>query len=174
MISDRPLTPHFSLYELTKTNNAALQERNRDLLPDQIEKLTDLAKFAENLRAICGGGPLRIHSGYRSPDLNGATHGSSSTSQHPRCEAIDFDVPGQTIEQSFGTLLMAARTGKLKFGQLIIEEAKRDYGVAQWVHASVIGTLDPEKVGEVMRMQAGPDGEPHYQFVCKLQFSEVA
>lgn len=175
------LTPHFSLDELTVTNNAALQAKNRILTGEQVAKLEQLAQHCERMRDICGGLPLRVHSGYRSPDLNDATHGSSSTSQHPRCEAVDFDVPGQTLEDSFNHLLEAARAGKFQFGQLIIEEADRGYkdpdgqeSIARWVHCSVIGTLDPAKVGQVMKMQAGEDGKPHYVLIDQIKFAPEA
>lgn len=170
MIPDQKLTEHFSLYELTVTSNLALQEKNRELSTEQVQKLVALAHHCENLRRICGDGPLRIHSGYRSPDLNGATKGASSTSQHPKCEAVDFDVPGKTIQQAFDAIYAAAKDGKIRFGQLIIERANRGYATVEWVHCSVPGTLDPAKIGQVMKMEAGEDGVPHYVMVDKLDF----
>ncbi|MDE2019154.1 MAG: DUF882 domain-containing protein [Patescibacteria group bacterium] len=170
MLPDQKLSEHFSLYELTATSNAALQAANRDLTPEQLGKLCALAALCEELRAICGNTPMRVHSGYRSPALNGNTAGSSSTSQHPRCEAVDFDIPGQTLQESFDLIRAAARAGKIKFGQLIIERAERSYGIAEWVHCSVIGTLDPLKVGMVMEMQM-VDGKPHYILVEKFNFA---
>lgn len=167
---NQQLRPHFSLYELTVTTNADLQEQNRTLDDDQMGKLNVLAQFAEGLRHLCGDVPLRVHSGYRCAGVNGATLGASSTSQHPKCEALDFDVPGQTIEQTFQTLYQAAKDGKLCFGQLIIEEADRDYGVAKWVHCSVIGTLNPDHVGQVLRAAAGPDGKFAYTLIERLDF----
>ena len=98
--SNVKLSFHFSLFELTFTSNESLQEKNRTLSDMQLMKLTDLANHCELIRGICGG-PVNIHSGYRSPDLNGATAGSSSTSQHPRCEAVDFDVEYQNVQDSF-------------------------------------------------------------------------
>lgn len=175
---DQKLSDHFGLFELTITSNAALQDANRDLTDDQVAKLKALADHCEAMRALCGGTALRVHSGYRSPALNGATLGSSSTSQHPRCEAVDLDVPGQTIEDTFNTLLTAARAGNFKFGQLIIEEADRGYKdengqevVARWVHCSVIGTLDTAKVGQVLKMQAGPNGKPVYTLIDQIKFA---
>lgn len=167
---DQQLTPHFSLNELTVTSNTALQAQNRTLDDDQMVKLKALAQFAEGIRHLCGDVPMNVHSGYRCAAVNGATLGSSSTSQHPRCEAIDFDIPGQTIEQTFNLLLQSAKDHKLCFGQLIIEQAQRSYGVTEWVHCSVVGTLDPEKVGTVYRAVAGPDGKFVYTFVAKLDF----
>ena len=168
------LSDHFSLYELTVTSNAALQEANRDITDDQVVKLKALAAHGEAIRAICGGGPIIVHSGYRSPALNGATVGASGTSQHPRCEAIDFHVVGQDLATTFDLLLVAARAGKFRFGQLILESADRGYASVAWIHCSVIGTLDQAKVGQVLRMQAGLDGKQHYLLVAKLNLEAGA
>lgn len=170
---DRNLSPHFSLYELTVTSNADLQAANRELTAEQLIKLQHLADHCEKIRELVGR-PVKIHSGFRSDALNGATIGSSSTSQHPRCEAVDLDVPGQTVLETFELLLAAAKAGKFAFGQLIIESARRPYGAVEWLHCSVIGTLDRAKVGQVMRMIADDSGKPHYELVCKLEFKEAA
>lgn len=181
MIADMKLSTHFSLYELTATSQAALQDKNREVTMAQVQKLGALALQAEAIREICGGRPLRVHSGYRSEDLNAATHGSAAHSQHPRCEAIDFDVSGQPLDDTFAELLRAAREGRFHFGQLILEEADRGYkdadgreSIARWVHCSVIGTLDRAKVGQAMKMVAGADGKPHYELIDKLDFKEAA
>lgn len=171
--ADEMLSLYFSLYELTVTSNPLLQGSNRILTKQQIAKLKVLAQHADTIRAICGGLPVRIHSGYRSDKLNSATIGSSSTSQHPRCEAIDLDVKGQTIEDTFRRLLLAAKAGKFKFGQLILERAERSYGSAAWIHCSVVGTLSPEKIGQVMKMEAGPDGHSRYTLIDHLKFPEL-
>lgn len=167
---NQQLTPHFSLYELTITNNAALQKENRILDSQQILKIKSLAQFGEGIRHLCGDLPMRVHSGYRCAAVNGATIGSSNTSQHPLCEAIDFDIYRQSTDQTFGLLLKAAKNGKFCFGQLIIEAAKRDYGVTQWVHCSMIGTLDKSKVGQAMRAFACIDGKFAYSLVDKIDF----
>ena len=168
---DVKLSDHFSLFELTSTSEAKLQAANRLLSNNQMKKMKELAAHCEIIREICGG-PVVIHSGYRSILLNGVTKGSSSTSQHPKCEAVDFHVSGQTVEETFEKLLAAARQQKFKFGQLIIERADRGFATVQWVHCSVIGTLDPNKVGQVMKMVAGLDGAPHYISIDHLKFSE--
>lgn len=155
------LTPNFSADELTITSNPELQDMNRTLTAEQVGKLLALAMHCENIRSICGGMPVRIHSGYRCETLNGKTSGSSSTSQHPKCEAVDFDIPAQIIDVSFNILWEAAKAGKFKFGQLIVEEAERDYMVVKWIHCSVVGSLDPSKVGQVMRMTM-ENGQPKY------------
>lgn len=164
---DLQLTDHFSLFELTVTLNAALRERNRRISDAQLQKLTRLARHGEGIRAICGA-PVIVHSGYRCPELNGQTAGASSTSQHPRCEALDFHISGQDVEETFMRLRAEAAAGRWAFGQLIIEEAKRDYGIARWIHASVVGTLDPSKVGQVLRMASG-----EYHLVERIKFQPL-
>lgn len=173
MTPDMKLSPHFSLYELTTTSNEALQSKNRELTLDQVQKLLALAQHCEMIRSICGAA-VKIHSGYRSEALNGATHGSSSTSQHPRCEAVDLDVPGQDLGETFRLLHEAARAGRFRFGQLILESAARPYGAVSWVHCSLAGTLDPAKVGQVMHMVAGEDGKQHYALIEKMDFPKEA
>lgn len=172
MTVDTKLSEHFSLYELTVTSNDKLQAANRDLTADQCQKLGFLALHAEAIREICGGLPVRIHSGYRADALNAATHGASSTSQHPKCEALDFDVAGQPLDDTFRMLLDAARAGKFRFGQLILEQADRGYkdpdgreSIARWVHCSVVGSLPGAKVGQAMKMVAGADGKQHYELI---------
>lgn len=169
---DRLLSDHFGLFELTKTSNADLQSMNRSLSDMQVQKLTKLARHAEAIREICGAAVL-VHSGYRSAALNGATLGSSDTSQHTRCEALDFDVIGQSVDDSFTKLYNSAKAGRFQFGQLILEEANRGYVLSRWVHCSIIGSLDPAKVGQAMKMTAGPDGVPHYALVEQLKFEKL-
>lgn len=171
-MDDYRLSPHFTFFELTVTNNADLQARNRIVLPGDEGKPEALAEFLDGPRAICGG-PLRIHSGYRCPELNGATVGSAKTSQHMKWEAGDLDEPGIPTEYTFHKLLEAARAGKLRFGQLILEQAVRDYGVSKWVHVSMVGTLDPSKVGQVMTMQCGTDGKLHYTLIETIKQAEA-
>lgn len=162
------LSEHFSLGELTVTSNAALQGVNRLLSDTQLQKLTKLARHAEGIRRICGL-PVRIHSGFRSLALNGATAGSSKTSQHPKCEAIDFDIIGMSLEDAFTKLRAEAAAGRFVFGQLILECAQRDYGTSRWLHCSVIGTMDQSKVGQVLTM-VEKDGIYVYELVEQIKF----
>lgn len=177
---DQQLSPHFSFYELTKTSNFEMQESNRDVTDDEFRNIGLLAQFAEGIRHICGDRPLNIHSGRRSLAVNSATRGASDTSQHLRCEAIDFDVAGLTIQETFDMLLQAARDKKFCFGQLIIEECDRGYknadgteSIGRWVHASVVGTLDPAKVGEAERADWSETEQRFiYTLVDRIKFEE--
>lgn len=143
---DEQLTPNFTLFELTKTNNKDWKEKNRDLSDEQVGKIKTLAGFMELIRALLNA-PVNVHSGYRCPGLNGATIGSSQTSQHPLCEACDFDAEGQTPEQSFD--ILSKYVPFLKIGQMILETR---LGVP-WIHISMAGNRPIEKQGQVFKIR---------------------
>lgn len=164
---DRKLSDNFSLFEMTVTSKSGMQEENRTISDAQLQKLIKLARLAEGVRTICGG-PVRIHSAYRSSALNGMTAGASVTSQHTKCEAFDFDVVGQSLDETFAKLRAEAACGRLYFGQLIRESANRGYAAAEWVHVSTAGTLDPIKIGQVMRMKDGA-----YELLEKIDFPHL-
>lgn len=168
---DAQLTANFRLFELTRAADPALQDLNRDLADDQMAKLLALAYHCENIRHLRGDRPMRVHSGYRTVAVNAATQGSSPTSQHPKCEAVDFDIPGEGPEDTFLALYGHAREGRLRFGQLIFEAAPRDYGVVQWIHCSLVGTLNPAHVGQVLRANWNKEeGKFDYELVAQLKF----
>jgi len=170
--ADRKLTDHFSLFETTVTNNASLQQKNRLLSPNQVEALTEACRLAEAVREAIGG-PVDCHSAYRCPELNGATPGAAKKSQHMLCQAMDLSPAGPdteaTIQAAFDKILAAAKAGKFKFGQLIIESANRSYGKALWIHISLGAPWrDPSRCGEVMKMVAAADGTPEYTMLEKV------
>jgi len=175
--ADEKLSEHFSLYELTVTNNAALQGKNRILTDEQVEKLRKVASLLEIARAILGTG-VDAHSGYRCPELNGVTPGSASKSQHMVCEAADMSPAGPdteaSIEAAFAKLLEAAKAGKFQFGQLIIESAKRDYGRVFWIHISLGRPYRSQgRCGEVMRAAPDASGKMVYTKIEQIP-QEVA
>ena len=159
----KKLSEHFSLFELTSTDCKELQAKNRELTIDQIAKLALVADLAEQVRALLAC-MLHVHSGYRCPDLNKAV-GSSSRSQHMLCEALDFDRYGAhyteaTLQQDFATIVAAAKAGKFKFGQLIMESAKRytkaGQEVSMWLHISLGAPWRPaERSGQLLSMKDG-------------------
>lgn len=70
--------------------------------------------------------PIIVTSGYRSPALNKAI-GGSTTSQHMKAEAADFNVPGMTARELVD-FIVKHHPG---FDQMIEE-------FGQWVHVSVV------------------------------------
>lgn len=100
--------------------------------PNEIESLRQLTvNILQPLRDYFGK-PLIITSGYRSPLVNAAI-GGSSTSQHTKGEAADFNIDGVSNE----AIVQAAKDLKLPFDQIIDEKLYRSSGrLSQWVHVS--------------------------------------
>jgi len=116
------LTEHFTLEELTITNH-----REYDNTPnaDQINNLTRVAELLEQVKALLGGKPVMVNSGYRSPQVNLAV-GSKPTSQHCLGCAADIRVPGMTPDE----VVQAIRASDIQYDQLIRE-------FDSWTHISV-------------------------------------
>ncbi len=158
MNKDRQLSPHFSLFDLTRTDHADLQEENRHVTNDQEIKLGELANLLETCRTILGC-DLDVHSGYRHLELNKRV-GGSDRSQHLKCEAVDFSPVGPDTEESctaaWQKLATASRLGALKFGQLIVENQAGREGRSFWVHISMGAPYRAkERCGEVLSMKDG-------------------
>ena len=111
------LTEHFTCEELTKTDVAELQAKNRRQAETLKGKLIRLAEWAETLRAVIKA-PMIITSGYRCRYLNTRVGGACG-SQHVKAEAIDFRPVGIEPEQAFK---MLAASHAVSFGQLILEK----------------------------------------------------
>ena len=119
------MTEHFSLDELTASQEATRHNINNTPSAKVVENLRMLAALLEQVRELLGGNSIRISSGYRSLALNRHI-GSSHTSAHIFGYAADFTCP------AFGTPLEVAKKiaeSNLKFDQLICENNA-------WVHIS--------------------------------------
>jgi len=116
------LTEHFTLEELTITNH---REYDNTPNPDQINNLTRVAELLEQVKALLGGKPVMVNSGYRSPQVNLAV-GSKPTSQHCLGCAADIRVPGMTPDQ----VVQAIKASEIPYDQLIRE-------FDSWTHISV-------------------------------------
>ena len=129
------LSEHFDLGEFTASQEATRHGINNKPSEKVVENLRMLAALLEQVRALLGGGAIRISSGYRSLALNRHI-GSSDTSAHIRGWAADFTCP------SFGSPITVAKEiaeSNLKFDQLICE------GNA-WIHIS----CDPQNRRQVL------------------------
>ena len=84
------ISPHISYAEATASSTAKSRGISNDPNPDQLAAMKQLAeKVFEPVRTHFNV-PIRINSFFRSPDLNKAI-GGSTTSQHCKGEAMDID-----------------------------------------------------------------------------------
>lgn len=130
------LSPHFLLAELTASNKAASLRIDNTPTADALRRLQGTAEMLERIRATVGQ-PIIVTSGYRSPLLNRAVGGVTS-SDHTTGQAADI------VSPAFGTpyqlaRLLAPLVSTLGIGQLILEGVKGK----QWVHVS---TRIPDKI----------------------------
>ena len=140
------LTPHFTLEEMCLTEVRQLQQANRNLAAGFRSQLTETAKLLEQVRTVCGGHPLVVHSGFRCAALNRHIDGSPS-SQHMKGEAADFHIVGVDLTDCFNVL----KTAGITFGQMILEDGDGD-GTPSWIHISLGAPWrDPARCGEVLK-----------------------
>ena len=132
------LSPNFTLGELTKSGSHP--EVYNIPSHEAIANLTNLTKWLEVLRkrynAKYGVGeePIRINSGYRSPQLNKKI-GGVATSNHLTGCAVDIRVLGMEQLIRYATILLDyADESKQDFDELLIERNR--YG-AIWLHFAV-------------------------------------
>lgn len=122
------LTDHFSLEELCITQTGL---PNQPDLTTRQQLFTLCRLILEPIRAVFG--PVFIHDGYRSPEVNERV-GGVATSQHCVGEAADFDCgPLQNLTDVFLWII-----DHLQFGQVILESKEHSDGtVAHWIHVSL-------------------------------------
>lgn len=161
MNPDDKLTDHFTFGELTVTSHLGLQEENRREAQAFLPALQATAALLERLRAYLGA-PIRVHSGFRCPALNGALAGSAPKSQHMLGQAADFTCPDKFQEDDHGNAgLYAAvrdfmKTRNAAFGQLIDEGCPRAYPSDVWCHLSLGAPWrDPLRCGQLLKMRDG-------------------
>ena len=129
------LTKNFTLSEFTKSNTALRLGINNEPTKEGVIKLGLLAAFLQRIRDCIG--PLRITSGYRSPQLSEAI-GSSSNSQHCRYEAVDLQFVKRNNMDNI-QIYKAIIDLDLDYDQCILEFGKNtEYvdGEPAWIHLS--------------------------------------
>ena len=123
------LTANFTLAEFEKS-----QAATRLGIPNSVpeDKILSLQALAENVLQPVRDhfGPVIITSGYRSPELNEAI-GGSSTSQHSQAEAADFEVIGVSNKEVAHWI-----ADNCLFDQLILEFYTPGDPNSGWVHCS--------------------------------------
>ena len=136
--SGAKLSPHFTLGEMTKSSSHP--EVYNIPSHEAIANLKRVCGWLEVLRKRynekygVGEEPVRINSGYRSPQLNKAIHGNANSNHMTGC-ACDIRVSGMEQALRYAVILLDyADESKQEFDELLIE--KNRYG-AIWVHFAV-------------------------------------
>ena len=136
MLFNKMISKHISykegVYSITATRRGIDNTPNND----QLLKMVSVAEEVfEPLRAYVGG-PIKINSFFRCPELNTAI-GGSSKSQHCKGQAIDID-------DTFGRMTNAEMYNfikdNLEFDQIIWEFG--DDNNPDWVHVSYVSPED--------------------------------
>jgi len=127
---DQKLSDNFTFGEMTRTGQTALQDKNRLEAEAVLPALEALCKtLLQPVRNRFGA--IKVHSCFRGPAVNSAVGGSKS-SQHMVGQAVDFSVPGKTLEEVFAWIV---KESGLKYGQVILEG--REPGKPTWIHLSL-------------------------------------
>jgi zinc D-Ala-D-Ala carboxypeptidase len=116
------ISEHFTLEELSFSETAARLGLNNTPGPIAVTNLGLVAAVMEEIRTLLGDRPIPVHSGYRSPQVNKAV-GGTTTSAHCLGLACDF------VCTEFGPsydVALAIQQSDIEYDQLILE-----YG---WVH----------------------------------------
>ena len=133
---EEKISKHISLREGVYSTTALRLGLNNDPSDDHLQNMKLLSeKIFEPLRMYVGG-PIRINSFYRGPELNKAI-GGSRKSQHCQGQAMDID-------DTFGVMSNSAMFNWIKnhedFDQLIWEFG--DDNNPDWVHVSYVNPGD--------------------------------
>ena len=123
------LSKNFSLQELTKSDTAIRKSIDNTPNTEVLSNLTTLCDMV--LQKVRNShGVVTVTSGYRSPELNRAI-GGSTTSDHCKGCAVDFEVPGLDNKQLAKWII-----DNLTFKQLILEFYEDGQPNSGWVHCS--------------------------------------
>jgi hypothetical protein len=134
------LSEHFSLGEFTKSGSHP--EVYNIPSHEAIANLKRLCTWLEVLR-LRAGNPIRINSGYRSPQLNKKIGGAAKSNHLTGC-AVDIRVENMEQLLRYAVILLDyADESKQEFDELLIE--KNRYG-AIWLHFAVRPSGNRRKV----------------------------
>ena len=125
------LSEHFSLGEFTKSGSHP--EVYNVPSHEAIANLKRLCTWLEVLR-LRAGNPIRINSGYRSPQLNRKIGGAANSNHLTGC-AVDIRTSGMEQAICYAAILINySKESNQDFDELLIE--KNRYG-AIWLHFAV-------------------------------------
>jgi len=150
------ISKHISYKEGVRSNTATRLGIKNEPNEEQLKNMKLLAeKVFEPLRLEVGG-PIKVNSFFRCPELNKAI-GGSKTSQHCKGQAIDID-------DTFGHMKNAEMyyfiKEELDFDQMIWEFG--DDGNPDWVHVSYVS---PEKNRNRCLKAYKENGKTKYEYI---------
>ena len=150
------ISKHISLQEGIKSITAIRLGIDNSPTDDDMDSMVTLAKkIFEPLRSWVGG-PIKINSFYRSPDLNTAI-GGSPNSQHCKGQAIDID---DMYKYKSNAEMFQYIKKNLDFDQIIWEFGTRDN--PDWVHVSYVSlNKNRRRCLSVIRQ----DGKTRYKII---------
>lgn len=154
------LTPNFSLDELTHTDHRELDNTptthekclidGKEVIVNAYENLPRLANFLEQIKALLGGKPIIVNSGFRSEAVNNSV-GSNNKSDHRRGCAADIRVPGMTPDE----VTKAIINSSLPYQQVI-----REYD--RWTHVAITtNESDVPRKSKMIIDKQTPGGRPY-------------
>ena len=129
----KKISEHVSYKEGVYSNTATRLGLENKPTEEHLNNMTLLSvKVFEPLREWVGG-PIRINSFYRGPELNKAI-GGSERSQHCKGEAVDIECPG-TSNYTVAKFI----EDNIDYDQLILEFYTPGIPDSGWVHVSYVG-----------------------------------
>lgn len=132
---------YFTINELINSSTATAKGiDNKPGLVEEANLISLVAHILDPLREAYGK-PIRVNSGYRSPALNKAIGGATS-SQHMKGQAADITAGSRKENQKLFDLIIEK---KLPFDQLIFEQGDKKVG-PDWVHVSLDPTRDRRQI----------------------------
>jgi hypothetical protein len=132
------LSKHFSLEEMTRTENRDLIDRNHNEAMAYYDKLANLCNYVlEPVKELVGV-PMIVTSGFRCIMLNTAI-GGSHTSQHCHGEAADTVYSGgRSLKDIYN---------EIAWSDVVYSQCIFEFG--QWIHIGLIDQMNyPGRVGQ--------------------------
>lgn len=126
---------YFEIYEFLKSDTAISKGINNTASPEVIEHIMELRCLLNQIREEWGG-PIRITSGYRCPELNKLVGGVPNSSHLTGYAADIIPVNGDkdtSVMQKFKSAVrqfFEERRNKLLWDQVILEKNK----YTEWIH----------------------------------------
>ena len=141
------ISEHITYKEATRSETA--ERRDLDNTPDaeQLKNMKALAMYIFEPLRIWVGGPIKINSFFRAPDVNVAV-GGSTTSQHCKGQAFDLD---DTFGHKTNAEMFHYIKDNLDFDQMIWEYGNETN--PDWVHVSFKSNGENRK--QLLRKEKG-------------------